>query len=190
MLQFNLLIVGNQGVGKTTYINRHITGEFTRDYVHTPGILVKCLSFWTDQGQVTFTCYDCGEFFDPHARIHAAIIMFDVTSKSSYNNVGQWYLDVINQHGEIPIILCGNKVDVKDRVVKSKQITFHRKHNLIYCDISAKCNYNFEKPFLTLCRKLMNNTNLTFVEMPAIEPPTVNIEQLRESGLVENVELL
>lgn len=26
----------------------------------------------------------------------------------------------------IPIVLCGNKVDVKNRQVKPKQITFHR----------------------------------------------------------------
>ena len=35
-----------------------------------------------------------------------------------------------------------------------KAITFHRKKNLQYYDISAKSNYNFEKPFLWLARKL------------------------------------
>ena len=54
----------------------------------------------------------------------------------------------------IPIVLVGNKVDVKERKVKAKQITFHRKKNLQYYDISAKSNYNFEKPFLWLARKL------------------------------------
>ena len=38
--------------------------------------------------------------------------------------------------------------------MKAKQITFHRKKNLQYYDISAKSNYNFEKPFLWLARKL------------------------------------
>lgn len=55
----------------------------------------------------------------------------------------------------IPIVLVGNKVDVKERKVKAKQITFHRKKNLQYYDISAKSNYNFEKPFLWLARKLV-----------------------------------
>jgi GTPase SAR1 family protein len=54
----------------------------------------------------------------------------------------------------IPIVLCGNKVDVKNRQVKAKQVTFHRKKNLQYYEISAKSNYNFEKPFLYLARKL------------------------------------
>jgi GTPase SAR1 family protein len=60
----------------------------------------------------------------------------------------------------IPIGLCGNKVDVKERKVKAKTITFHRKKNLQYYDISAKSNYNFEKPFLWLARKLVGNAGL------------------------------
>jgi GTP-binding nuclear protein Ran len=44
--------------------------------------------------------------------------------------------------------------------VKAKTITFHRKKNLQYYDISAKSNYNFEKPFLWLARKLVGNPAL------------------------------
>jgi hypothetical protein len=49
---------------------------------------------------------------------------------------------------------------VKERKVKAKTITFHRKKNLQYYDISAKSNYNFEKPFLWLARKLVGNPQL------------------------------
>jgi GTP-binding nuclear protein Ran len=56
--------------------------------------------------------------------------------------------DLVRVCENIPIVLCGNKVDVKERKVKAKTITFHRKKNLQYYDISAKSNYNFEKPFL------------------------------------------
>ena len=35
------------------------------------------------------------------------------------------------------------------------QVTFHRKKNLQYHEISAKSNYNYEKPFLYLARKLV-----------------------------------
>ena len=60
----------------------------------------------------------------------------------------------------IPIVLCGNKVEVKDRKVKAKQITFHRKKNLQYFEISAKNNYNFEKPFIWIARKLAGNNEV------------------------------
>ena len=45
-----------------------------------------------------------------------------------------------------------------------------------YYDISAKSNYNFEKPFLWLARKLTGDPNLEFVEMPALEPPEVQMD--------------
>ena len=64
----------------------------------------------------------------------------------------------------------------KDRRVKAKNITFHRKKNLQYYDISAKSNYNFEKPFLWLARKLTGKGNLTFVEAPALRPAEITID--------------
>jgi GTP-binding nuclear protein Ran len=39
--------------------------------------------------------------------------------------------------------------------VKTGAVTFHRKKNIQYFEISAKSNYNFEKPFLWLARKLV-----------------------------------
>lgn len=84
--------------------------------------------------------------------------------------------DVVRVCENIPIVLCGNKVDVKERKVKAKTITFHRKKNLQYYDISAKSNYNFEKPFLWLARKLVGNPTLEFVAAPALAPPEVSVD--------------
>ena len=66
---------------------------------------------------------------------------------------------------------------MKERKVKAKTITFHRKKNLQYYDISAKSNYNFEKPFLWLARKLVGNQSLEFVAAPALAPPEVHVDQ-------------
>lgn len=85
--------------------------------------------------------------------------------------------DLVRVCENIPIVLCGNKVDVKERKVKAKTITFHRKKNLQYYDISAKSNYNFEKPFLWLARKLVGNQTLEFVAAPALAPPEVQVDQ-------------
>src|SRR5271170_278924 len=85
--------------------------------------------------------------------------------------------DLVRVCENIPIVLTGNKVDVKERKVKAKTITFHRKKNLQYYDISAKSNYNFEKPFLWLGRKLVGNPQLEFVAAPALAPPEVQVDQ-------------
>ena len=59
--------------------------------------------------------------------------MFDVTSRITYKNVPNWHRDLVRVCENIPIVLVGNKVDVKDRKVKAKQIVFHRKKNLGAC---------------------------------------------------------
>jgi GTP-binding nuclear protein Ran len=102
--------------------------------------------------------------------------MFDVCSRITYSNVPKWYKDLTRVCENIPIVLVGNKVDVKDRKVKAKQITFHRKKNLQYYDISAKSNYQFEKPFVWLLRRLTNDPNLVLVEAPLLAPSELQLD--------------
>ncbi len=94
--------------------------------------------------------------------------MFDVTSRITYRNVPNWHKDLVRVCENIPIVLCGNKVDVKDRKIRSKTITFHRKNNMQYYDLSARSNFNFEKPFLWLAKKLTGRDDLVFVCMPTM----------------------
>ena len=67
-------------------------------------------------------------------------------------------------------------MDVKERKVMARMITFHRKKNLPYCDISAKSTFNFEKPLLWLARKLCHDPHLEFTEVPATRPPEVALD--------------
>ena len=60
------------------------------------------------------------------------------TFNRRYKNVPQWHRDLTRECGTIPIVLCGTKVDSWDRKIKAKQITFHRKKNLQYFEVSAK----------------------------------------------------
>ena len=94
-----------------------------------------------------------------------------------------WIRELLRVCESIPIVLAGNKVDVKDRNVKDQSINFNRKRNLQYYDISVKSSYNFEKPFLWLARKLTGNPNLEFVTMPAQLPPEVQMDAQLEMRL-------
>jgi len=180
---FKLILCGDGGTGKTTFVKRHLTGEFEKKYIATLGVEVHPLTFYTNYGKVLFNCWDTagqekfGGLRDGYyIQGQCAIIMFDVTSRVTYKNVPNWHRDLVRVCENIPIVLCGNKVDVKERKVKAKSITFHRKKNLQYYDISAKSNYNFEKPFLWLLRKLCGEAELEFVEMPALQPPEVTMD--------------
>merc|ERR1711991_651102 len=147
---------------------------------------VHKLTFTTNLGPIVFNCWDTavqekfGGLRDGYyINGQAAIIMFEVTSRVTYKNVPTWHRDLVRVCGEnIPIVLVGNKVDVRDRKVKPKNIIFHRKkHNMQYYDISAKSNYNFEKPFLWLTRILLKNPTIKFEKAPALQPPEVALDK-------------
>ncbi|KAK2974357.1 hypothetical protein RJ640_021213, partial [Escallonia rubra] len=182
-----LLIVGDGGTGKTTFVKRHRTGEFEKRYEPTIGVEVHPLDFCTSRGKIRYDCWDTagqekfGGLRDGYY-IHGqcAIIMFDVTARLTYKNVPTWHRDICRVCENIPIVLCGNKVDVKNRQVKAKQVTYHRKKNLQYYEISAKSNYNFEKPFLYFARKFFGDPSLIFVGEDAVLPPEVQIDMVQQ----------
>ena len=177
--QFKLVLVGDGGTGKTTFVKRHLSGEFEKKYEPTINVEVHPLDFFTSYGKIRFWCWDTagqeklGGLRDGYY-IHGncAIIMFDVTSRLTHKNVPIWHRDLTRVCQNIPIVLCGNKVDVRNRQVKAKQVIFHRRKNLQYYEISARSNYQFEKPFLYLLKKLVNE-DLKLLETPALAPPEV-----------------
>merc|ERR1712086_298043 len=181
--EFKLVLVGDGGVGKTTFVKRHLTGEFEKKYIATQGVEVHPMQFHTSHGMIKFNVWDTagqeklGGLRDGYyIGGHCGIVMFDVCSRITYQNVPKWYKDLVRVCETIPIVLVGNKVDVKDRKVKAKQIVFHRKKNLQYYDISAKSNYQFEKPFVWLLRRLTNEANLSLVEAPVLAPGEVQMD--------------
>lgn len=195
--EFKMILVGDGGVGKTTFVKRHLTGEFEKKYVATLGVEVRPLDFHTNVGKIRFNVWDTagqekfGGLRDGYyIQGQCAIIMFDVTARITYKNVPNWHRDLVRVCDNIPICLVGNKVDVKDRKVNAKQITFHRKKNLQYYDVSAKSNYNFEKPFLWLARKLAGgNVTLNFVEQPALKPAEIQIDQAQRQQMENDIKV-
>lgn len=181
--ELKLIIVGDGGVGKTTFVKRHLTGEFEKKYIATQGVEVHPMEFSTTKGKIKFNVWDTagqeklsglrdGYYIDAHC----AIIMFDVTSRITYKNVPKWFKDITRICEGIPIVLVGNKVDEKNRKVKAKQILFARKHGLQYFDVSAKSNYQFEKPFVWLLKKLTGDPNLSLTENVPVAPSELQMD--------------
>jgi len=141
---------------------------------------VICFNVWDTAGQEKMGGLRDGYYIQGEC----AIIMFDVTSRITYKNVPEWYKDIVRVCDKIPIVLVGNKVDVKDRQVKARNIQFHRKRNLQYYDLSARSNFNFEKPFLWLAKRLADKTDLKFVDEYA-KPPTLQIDQAQIAILAQ-----
>ena len=85
--------------------------------------------------------------------------MFDLSSTSNPENVKN-YLYRLGNGTEL--VLVGNKSDIT--LNSSQQIVRKMMQDLEcpYYSISAKSNYNFDKPFLHLARKLSGHADLSF----------------------------
>jgi len=89
-------------------------------FVATLGVEVHPLTFSTNFGTICFNVWDTagqekfGGLRDGYyIQGQCGIIMFDVTSRITYKNVPNWHRDLERVCENIPIVLCGNKVDVK-----------------------------------------------------------------------------
>ena len=183
---FKLIVIGDSGIGKSTFINKFSTEILEELVINDQKITVHKTRFPTSIGDIQFNIWDLDaasvetesseEFF---AGADCAILMFDVTSRLSYKNTPFWFNKIrdSNQHELPPTIMVGNKADVENRKVKLKQITFHRKKNLAYNDVSAEANYEIEKPFIHLAKRLAKEQDLSLVESPVVQPPGIMMDK-------------
>jgi len=187
--EYKIVLLGDGGCGKTTFIKRFINGEFEKRYLATLGVEVTSIPFETTKGPVTLSVWDTagqekfGGLRDGYyTGAHLAIIFFDVTSKITFKNLGQWILDFRNKCPTAPIIIVGNKVDIKERKVKVQMgnALAHKYERCFYFDLSTKSCYNYDKPFLVGLKTLLNDWNLQFITQDTgpYLPPTIEEETI------------
>ena len=146
-----IVLLGDGGVGKTTLINRIIKKEQQSQL--TPGLSVETKIIKTTNGKkISLVFWDFGgqpqfRFFqsDFLGRANFAVLVFDVTRYSSFNNLEtQWYemLKQANLVGKIKLILLGNKIDLGQTINDEVIQEFASKLNIPYLKVSGKTGEN------------------------------------------------
>ena len=109
----HVLVVGDPGVGKTSYINKKIGKTFNPKYQPTNGI-----GFYTTPGVVWYDYpgHNQRDMLTVNAPINLVIYMYDVTSKISYNNLNNWKQKIQSKYGDISSIEIGNKMDLASSI--------------------------------------------------------------------------
>ena len=144
-----LNIYGDGGVGKTTWVNRWVTGNFNPKYIiddevktynlHFPKIYNGLSSFDVEINVMPGTY----KFVKPYQpRADATIIMFDLSNKKSFKNVEYW-----KKYSSGITVICGNKFDTNynPEYIKLTDETFF---------ISSKTMYQHEHPLMYIFEQL------------------------------------
>lgn len=109
------------------------------------------LSLWDIGGQERFEFFKT-DFFKGTAAVG---LVFDIARPDTLQYIDNYVSDIRNVAGNIPIILVGNKFDLKkdigETVYREEIIQKINKENFVeYVEVSAKTNRNVEKLFKKL----------------------------------------
>ncbi len=163
-----LIVSGDGGVGKTSFLNRLIHDKFNNDNKLTKGVefFSKTLSInghdynfiiWDFAGQNQFKQL-LTNFVDGSL---AAFVLFDLSRLSTLEGVEQW-IQKLTQNGNISAFILGTKCDIIDyddcKVFDEYISEIVRKYNNIvgYLKISSKTGYNVKNAFDSLLKKIPN----------------------------------
>ena len=136
--KFKIVIVGDSGVGKTNLVKRFIQNTFSSNTLATVGVeffsnnyyindkLCK-IEMWDTAGQERYKSMTSAYY----RGAMGAILVYDVTSQSSFNNIERWYNEIRDfSSKDIQIIMIGNKTDLKDQIVITTEMSQNKSADL------------------------------------------------------------
>ncbi|KAK4312264.1 hypothetical protein Pmani_016277 [Petrolisthes manimaculis] len=166
--QYKIVLVGDGGTGKSSYVARLQSEGFRKEYIATLGVEKHNIAVSTSHGPCSICVWDTagqeklGPLRDGYYKdADAAIIFFEVTSRITYKNIPNWHKDIQRLQPDIPVVLCANKVDIKERKVKSKSVSYPNKHKMGYCEISVLERWNLKEPLEYLLQQLTKEPELS-----------------------------
>lgn len=164
MNKYKLVFLGEQAVGKTSIITRFMYDTFDNNYQATIGIdfLSKTLhledrtvrlQLWDTAGQERFRSLIPSYIRDSSA----AIVVYDITNRTSFLNTTRWIDDVRAERGnDVIIALVGNKTDLteKRQVSHDEGEQKAQEHDIMFIETSAKGGFNIKPLFRKLASAL------------------------------------
>jgi len=151
------MMLGDAAVGKTSLTIRYISGFFLEDLKLTIGVDFYSKTTIFNKKKVKLQIWDFGGEERFRFLLHqyckganAAFFLYDITSRLSLDHLPDW-TQIIREHaGDIPIMLIGSKVDLKEfrAVPRDEGILAAKKYNLSsFIELSSKTGQNVEKAF-------------------------------------------
>uniref|UniRef100_A0A3Q0T750 RAS and EF-hand domain containing 2 n=1 Tax=Amphilophus citrinellus TaxID=61819 RepID=A0A3Q0T750_AMPCI len=171
---YRLVLAGDAGAGKSSFLLRLTLNEFRDDIQTTLGVDFQMKRMLVDGEKTSLQIWDTAgqERFRSIARsyfrkAHGVLLLYDVTSESSFLNVRAW-VDQIQDSAEekIPMCVIGNKVDLREELPKGSCVSslhgekLAKTYGALFCETSAKEGTNITEAVLHLAREVKKNVKL------------------------------
>ena len=154
-------MLGDSLVGKTSIVNTFLNIEFTENNLMTIGTdKMESYMKMNDGNELKVIIWDTAgqERFHSIAKntiknAQGIIVSFDMTQRKSFENVNVWLNEIRENSVSIPIVLFGNKCDLKEKrtVTKEEAEKLAETNHLAYFETSAKLDINIKEGFKKIC---------------------------------------
>ncbi len=158
-----VIVVGEATVGKTSLIVRFVKGIFKPSYILTIGVnfyvqdiylpnRVLRLQIWDTAGQERFGPIRRRYYFGTKG----AVLVYDKSSEETFQRLEYWLKEISQHAGDIPVILVGNKADLKEIISFERGKQFAMAHRLTFLEASAKTGHQTVRLFNLLAFQVSN----------------------------------
>ena len=164
---FKVIILGDNGVGKTSLMNKYVDDKPTEAYDPTIGVDFRArivdnkdnqkikLHLWDTAGQESFRSI----IQSYYKGVCGAVIVYDITDSRSFRNVSYWIAELrrLNENTyPVPVLLLGNKIDRGNRrqVTETEAAQFARDSGILHEEISVLNNVNLDGSLMQLWNKI------------------------------------
>ena len=164
IIKLKIVLLGDSGVGKTSYTNQLVRSTFCENLDSTIGAAYNKLYVSMKEYKLDIELWDTAgqERYKSLAPIYyrnsdIAIILYDVTNNHSKNSAIKW-INVINEElPESKILLFGNKIDLVNDEINQIDISGGN----IYKEVgSAKSNINIKTSLMSLLNEIDFSTSV------------------------------
>ena len=161
---FKAIIVGDGGCGKTAVVVRFSKGFFKEKYKLTIGVEFAVKNLTLNNNVVKLQIWDTGgqerfQYVRPlyYKGAMGCIILFDLTNRASFEHIPKWIEEVEKEAGKIPMLLVGNKLDLKDQrqVPREEAEQMADELGMKYIESSAKTGNGVRDVFGALAYLMM-----------------------------------
>lgn len=161
-----VVVLGSQGVGKTSLVVRYIGKMFSHHISPTVGASFFSCTINVDDTRVKLQVWDTAgqERFRAMAPMYyrnanAALLVYDITQKATFNSVKTWVRE-LKRNVEEPLVLCvvGNKTDLEVMREVSRDEAMEYAHSIAasYFEASALNDCGIDDVFLCCAAGLLN----------------------------------
>jgi Rab family protein len=177
---YKIIIIGDSGVGKTSLLSKYIKGVFPSSPLPTIAIefatkiiqikeggFIKA-QIWDTAGQEKYKSITSHHY----RKAVGGLIVYDITKRTSFDNVLQWLSDLKNNADKGCICaLVGNKIDLVEKNHRIREVSedegklLAKKYEMLFYETSALSNQSVNDAFEDLLQKIyIERRKITIIE--------------------------